>query len=86
MRIYSSISSISHNLLGFFSVTDKSSAFRSELQLKTTLMQRMVLVMGGKNRDYPGYWKNLLHPAVKFLIKSKAKAEAFSDYKLAWQQ
>lgn len=86
MRIYSSVSSISHNILDLFKLTDKSSAFRSEVQLKTTLMQRMVFVMGGKNRDYPGYWKNLLHPAVKFLMKSKGKAEAFSDYKLAWQQ
>lgn len=86
MRIYSSVSSISHNILDFFSITDKSSAFRSEVQLKTTLMQKVVLVMGGKNGDYPGYRKNLLHPAVIFLMKSKGKAEAFSDYKLAWQQ
>lgn len=83
--IYSSVCSIIRNVLEFISPT-KSSAFRYKMQLKTTLMQRMVLAMGRKSGDYPGYWKNFFHPAVKFLMQSKGKAEAFSEYKLAWQQ
>jgi len=84
--IYSTACRISHNILEFISGTSESSAFRCKVQLKTTLMYRMILAMGRKSRDYQGYWKNLLHPAVKFLMQSKRKAEAFSEYKLAWQQ
>lgn len=84
--IYCSACSIIHNASKSILSTVKSSAFRYEVQLKTTLMQRMISVMARKSKNYPGYWKNFFRSAVKFLMQPNRKAEAFSEYKLAWQE